>query len=213
MFLMHRNINNEKNGVGRRHFFENTNWLCKKYEIESLLDSESNISKRLRKIDSISKILNLKIQWEFGQKTLTRYTEKLGKSSRQPTKEDCKKIAHMISEAHSIDLIHGDINRKNIIIHESGVTLSDWEPSLIQAKKGKVALMATYPYIDPDDLKKRQITKNTDLFSFACYSASVSEGDFSPMRALAISKPEKIKSVVSRIYIDMAYNLTLSDFQ
>lgn len=212
MFLMHQNINSDGGGAERRYFFENQNWICKTYNLNLLIDGKSNISRRLRKIDSIAKIINLKIEWEFGEKTLTRYTEKLVKTRCAPTKCDSRKIANIISEAHRIDLIHGDINKKNIIIHEYGVALSDWEPSLIQIKNGKMTLMATYPYIDPDDLNQKKITKKTDLFSLACYFTSISEGNYYLMRNLAIKKPEVIKNVVLKNPIDRLYDLSLSDF-
>lgn len=198
MFLTHQDINNKINGAEGRHFNEGTNWISKKYELESLLDNNKNICDRIKKIDSIAKKINLKIEWNFGKNTLTRYTEKITKSSRKPTKEDCKEIARIVSFAHGMDLVHGDINKKNLIIHENGILLSDWEPSLIQLKKGKTTLMATYPYIDPCDMLNKQITKKTDLFALACYFISASEGSHLSARRIAINNPEIIIKIIHK---------------
>ena len=82
------------------------------------------------------------------------------------TKEDFLDLAHTLSYLESINFIHGDLNKKNIIFTADGFKIIDYEPSLIQNKYQKKQYMITRPYVSWLDLEVGNITIRTDKLAF-----------------------------------------------
>ena len=63
-----------------------------------------------------------------------------------------------------LNLIHGDLNQKNIRLGKDGYYVIDFEPILLY--KDSFKLMCTYPYINIIDYKLNILTEKTDKLSF-----------------------------------------------
>ena len=57
----------------------------------------------------------------------------------------------------SINFIHADLNKKNIIYTDNGFKIIDYEPSLVQIKNQKRQLMVTLPYVLKSDLDNQDV--------------------------------------------------------
>ena len=85
-------------------------------------------------------------------------------------------LARELEEMHRIGIVHGDINRKNIIFDGQSLRLIDLEPSLLQRRGGRVTMMATPPYIFSGDWISRIITARTDKIGFIMYCVRLMNG-------------------------------------
>ena len=66
-------------------------------------------------------------------------------------------------------MIHGDMNRKNILWTGDGFQVIDVEPLLcVRRADGRTVLRGTPPYVHPDDLRKNRISTLSDRLGFAC---------------------------------------------
>jgi len=66
-------------------------------------------------------------------------------------------------------MVHGDLNRKNILWTEDGYRVVDIEPLLrIRCADGRTVLRGTAPYLHPDDLERSRISTLSDRLGFAC---------------------------------------------
>jgi hypothetical protein len=63
-----------------------------------------------------------------------------------------------------LNLIHGDLNQKNIRLGKDGYYVIDFEPILLYKDSSK--LMCTYPYLNKIDYKSNVLTEKTDKLSF-----------------------------------------------
>ena len=63
-----------------------------------------------------------------------------------------------------LNLIHGDLNQKNIRLGKDGYYVIDFEPILFYKESSK--LMCTYPYINKTDFTLNILTEKTDKLSF-----------------------------------------------
>ena len=77
-----------------------------------------------------------------------------------------KEFAINLDKFSRYNLIHGDINLKNIIFNKKKIYLIDWEPILINKINKKFILRSTFPYYSVADLKNKKITRKTDLIAF-----------------------------------------------
>lgn len=65
-----------------------------------------------------------------------------------------------------IGFVHGDLNRKNIIKTIDGFKIIDFEPSLIQLRNGREALVVTPPYYSMSEYSKGLLTSLSDKIGF-----------------------------------------------
>ena len=95
-----------------------------------------------------------------------------------------KKFAINLDKLSRYNLIHGDINLKNIIFNKKKIYLIDWEPILIKKIKKKFIFQFTFPYFSAEDVKNKTFTNKTDRigFYFLCqrlFSGKVNQFNFS----------------------------------
>ena len=78
------------------------------------------------------------------------------------------RLAEALDYFSSIDFIHGDINRKNIVSTQADYKIVDYEPDLFQLRRGKPCQLVTLPYVSELDRTHHTITTLTDKIGF-CY--------------------------------------------
>ncbi len=139
-------------------------YIKKEYLIEELV-FDCDIMNRLDKIQNITKKNNF---FEVNNNKITRFSKKIFAKTitSLPTKFQLYELAKFLDICFSEHLVHGDIHRKNIILHEGKLHLIDWEPSLRQILLNKNVLMYTAPWIDPKDKNNKELTVRTDLMCF-----------------------------------------------
>ena len=137
-------------------------YLTKTYDASLLLDNPSLIEERIKNIEIVTH--GLVFFKKFGSQII-RYTRilKARKIDRFIESEEFSEIEETIAFSHSLGLVHGDINWKNIVYDGDKLTLVDWEPSLKQVIMNRPSLMYTSPNIHPEDLKFDTLTERTDL--------------------------------------------------
>lgn len=77
-----------------------------------------------------------------------------------------KNFAVNLDKLKQYNIVHGDINFKNIVFTKKRIFLIDWEPILINKINKKFILRSTFPYYSVADLKNKKITRKTDLIAF-----------------------------------------------
>ena len=92
---------------------------------------------------------------------------------RNPNKSEIKSIAKQLAFMHRCGLVHGDINAKNIWNDGKKAILLDYEPSLIQLRKGRICMMGTAPRVHPFDRKKMKLTELSDRLGFICWATGL----------------------------------------
>ena len=78
-------------------------------------------------------------------------------------KYNLKKLCRYLDDMHSEDIVHGDLNWKNIAWDGHCLVILDWEPSLRQMVGYRSALMATMPFVHPSDVAGGRLSRLTDL--------------------------------------------------
>jgi hypothetical protein len=71
-------------------------------------------------------------------------------------------LAVQVDISHQHGLVHGDLHPKNIRTDGTKVVILDWEPSVQQIVHGMARLKGTFPYIHPEDLDRRDLSRKTD---------------------------------------------------
>lgn len=100
-----------------------------------------------------------------------------------------EQLQEALEHAWGFGLVHGDLNRKNILLTTSGYQLVDIEPLLcVPLASGSVYLRTTRPYLARADLEKRTVTVISDRLGWYCFSAWIRGAVSRP--ALAASELE-----------------------
>ena len=147
----------------------------------------SEIYKRLLKWSRFSK-LNESIN-KFELKQINQSSD--GKLNILIHQKYCNKINHKrgisvlkflknleidLLEAWNLGLVHGDLNRKNILLTEEGYRIIDIEPILkVCTDNNKFVLRTTYPYLARVDKKNWNVTIASDKLGFKCFSSWVNK--------------------------------------
>jgi len=83
-------------------------------------------------------------------------------------------ILHQLAsllESISPQLVHGDVNRKNLMFDGERLQIIDWEPALRQLRQGRETLLYTEPYLSAQDRQLGRLSTETDklAFFFLCF--------------------------------------------
>lgn len=148
------------------------NSIIKKYCKKSLLSSDSVITDRINQIN----------RFDYKNYPSLTFTEILEKGDvivyrqqfvkrQQLTfhKGKAGRLAEALDYFSSIDFIHGDINRKNIVSTQADYKVIDYEPDLFQLRRGKPCQLVTLPYVSELDRTHQTISTLTDKIGFAYF--------------------------------------------
>ena len=84
------------------------------------------------------------------------------------------KLYQELRTAWEQGLVHGDLNKKNIILTKKGFKIIDIEPLIrVPLLNGGFELRTTYPHISVNDQKEWDITQESDQLSFNFFSSRV----------------------------------------
>jgi len=144
--------------------------IIKKFSLKNSFHSIRYIKNRCKKISHISqKLLFIpSTYFKFNNYEIIsrQMIIKPDKISRAKKLILLKNFAVNLDKLKKFHIVHGDINFKNIIFTKKRIFLIDWEPVLVKRVNKKLILRSTFPYYSVSDLKRKQITKKTDLIGF-----------------------------------------------
>ncbi len=182
------------NGALKIYYRRNRDKLLKKYIYPYVKDC-SEASKRIEcwcnfsyeceiinniKINQIS-INNSGLSVELHQSLIKRIPHQRGKKQNSFLKE----LNIALNCAWEKNLVHGDLNRKNILLTEEGYRIVDIEPLLrVPLHNGEFALRTTSPYLAHEDRENWNITKASDKLGFNCFHSWVREEVEYPAQAI-----------------------------
>ena len=146
-------------------------FFYKTYQREDLLVEDDVLQKRISLInhlqyDKYNALLTVVVYAEGDT-----YIYKQAFLKKQPRKaiyhrEDFYDIIDALEYFHSVNFVHGDINRKNIIYTSEGFKIIDFEPALYQIKNNRKQLMVTLPYVSKKEAETQNLTSLTDKLGF-----------------------------------------------
>ena len=142
----------------------------KTYRKEALVDLCNAVSRRIPLINSLDydnhqALVSTQIM-EEGDTYIYRQPFLEVKRKEQYDKKHFYGLVEALEYLGSVGLVHGDINRKNIVNTTSGFKIIDFEPALCQIKRGEPQLMVTIPYVSKLELKTKRITILADKLGF-----------------------------------------------
>ena len=165
--------------------------IIKKFSLKNSYNSLVHIKKRCNKINHISKnflfvpfTLFEVNNYEIISKQIFIISEKVRRAEKLIL---LKNLALNLDKLNKLNIVHGDINFKNIVFTKKRIFLIDWEPVLIKRINKNFFLKSTFPYYSFSDLKSKKITRKTDLigFLFLCerlFSGKVNTFNFSNLK-------------------------------
>ena len=165
--------------------------IIKKFSLKNSYNSLVHIKKRCNKINHISKnflfvpfTLFEVNNYEIISKQIFIISEKVRRAEKLIL---LKNLALNLDKLDKLNIVHGDINFKNIVFTKKRIFLIDWEPVLIKRINKNFFLKSTFPYYSFSDLKSKKITRKTDLigFLFLCerlFSGKVNTFNFSKLK-------------------------------
>ncbi len=144
--------------------------IIKKFSLKNSYNSLVHIRKRCNKINHISKnflfvpfTLFEVNNYEIISKQIFIISEKVRRTEKLIL---LKNLALNLDKLDKLNIVHGDINFKNIVFTKKRIFLIDWEPVLIKRINKNFFLKSTFPYYSFSDLKSKKITRKTDLIGF-----------------------------------------------
>ena len=154
--------------------------IIKKFSLKNSYNSLVHIKKRCNKINHISKnflfvpfTLFEVNNYEIISKQIFIISEKVRRAEKLIL---LKNLALNLDKLNKINIVHGDINFKNIVFTKKRIFLIDWEPVLIKRINKNFFLKSTFPYYSFSDLKSKKITRKTDLIGFLFLSERLFSG-------------------------------------
>ena len=165
--------------------------IIKKFSLKNSYNSLVHIKKRCNKINHISKnflfvpfTLFEVNNYEIISKQIFIISEKVRRTEKLIL---LKNLALNLDKLNKLNIVHGDINFKNIVFTKKRIFLIDWEPVLIKRINKIFSLRSTFPYYSVSDLKSKKITRKTDLigFLFLCerlFSGKINTFNFSNLK-------------------------------
>jgi hypothetical protein len=154
--------------------------IIKKFSLKNSYNSLVHIKKRCNKINHISKnflfvpfTLFEVNNYEIISKQIFIISEKVRRAEKLIL---LKNLALNLAKLEKLNIVHGDINFKNIVFTKKRIFLIDWEPVLIKRINKNFFLKSTFPYYSFSDLKSKKITRKTDLIGFLFLCESLFSG-------------------------------------
>ena len=154
--------------------------IIKKFSLKNSYNSLVHIKKRCNKINHISKnflfvpfTLFEVNNYEIISKQILIISEKVRRTEKLIL---LKNLALNLDKLDKLNIVHGDINFKNIVFTKKRIFLIDWEPVLIKRINKNFFLKSTFPYYSFSDLKSKKITRKTDLIGFLFLSERLFSG-------------------------------------
>ena len=154
--------------------------IIKKFSLKNSYNSLVHIKKRCNKINHISKnflfvpfTLFEVNNYEIISKQIFIISEKVRRTEKLIL---LKNLALNLDKLDKLNIVHGDINFKNIVFTKKRIFLIDWEPVLIKRINKNFFLKSTFPYYSFSDLKSKKITRKTDLIGFLFLSERLFSG-------------------------------------
>lgn len=149
-------------------------FLSKTYPCAYLLASLQEIAERCALITALTQATPAPVSFHWQGDCLVRETVRLPSVYRHVrlplSHAQGWALAMQLELAYAQGLVHGDLHPKNLFYcHQQPTMLviSDWEPALQQIRQGRPTLMATPPYVHPDDNVSQKLSYKTDCLCFA----------------------------------------------
>jgi len=188
----------------------------KTYSLSSLLCSKKNLKKRAEEINLIGRAELTSVP----PVTALLHDAEVTVSQDLIVPTDRGKFGHKefadvgaaLQFFAEIGFVHGDINRRNVRLTQSGFSILDFEPCLKQLNHGRVKTMATIPYIANTDKLQNRISILTDKLGFFYFVKRVL-GTFSPRDIIELSKSNDHSRYLGfneKDLIDVSYTELLS---
>lgn len=143
--------------------------FSKTYKKEDLLCPWDGVLDRIKRIEKFSSKFPVETRFTIVRDTITRESTKspgFPANYGELNYRQKSSMAKSLDSAYSLGLVHGDINKKNVIFTSNICHILDWEPSLFQIRRGRPSWMVTNPWVDKTDLMNRKIGPNTDFLGF-----------------------------------------------
>tara|TARA_Y100001968_G_scaffold319397_1_gene350859 strand:+ start:519 stop:1121 length:603 start_codon:yes stop_codon:yes gene_type:complete len=100
------------------------------------------------------------------------YSNRIPHQKGEPVLKYLDELRNNLNKAWEEGLVHGDLNRKNILLTNDGYRIIDIEPLLkIPLQNGKFVLRTTNPYLAEEDRKNWTISQASDQHGFDCFAA------------------------------------------
>jgi hypothetical protein len=165
--------------------------IIKKFSLKNSFHSIIYIKSRCKKISHISQKLLFIPSTYFKLNNYEIISRQMmikpDKISRTKKLILLKNFAVNLDKLKKFNIVHGDINFKNVVFTKKRIFLIDWEPVLVKRVNKKLIFRSTFPYYSVSDLKKKQISRKTDLIGFLflyerLFSGKVNAFNFSKLK-------------------------------
>ncbi len=155
------------------------NNLSKAYRIENLCSGHEALAHRIGLIEAVTSQTPAPVSFVRLGDRIYRLTRRLRMASHcqygRLTHDQAQSLAKLLDQCYQHGLVHGDINRKNLLIIPSGeLVLVDWEPDLKQIVHNRTTWMMTPPWWCPNDRAANTLSVRTDLL---CYWKVLTDAD------------------------------------
>ena len=154
--------------------------IIKKFSLKNSFHSIIYIKSRCKKISHISQKLLFIPSTYFKLNNYEIISRQMmikpDKISRTKKLILLKNFAVNLDKLKKFNIVHGDINFKNVVFTKKRIFLIDWEPVLVKRVNKKLIFRSTFPYYSVSDLKKKQISRKTDLIGFLFLSERLFSG-------------------------------------
>jgi hypothetical protein len=189
-----------KRSPGLRHSITSSNgWLRKVYRYEAEQDA-GVLAERMDLASRCSRLVGSvpEMSWRSTAEVVEVRQQRVRRLPVEPGPECAEGLLALARDLDAMagwGMVHGDLNRKNILWTEEGYRLVDFEPVLcVRRTDGRTLLRGTAPYVHPEDLKRNAISRLSDRLGFACFAGWV-RGRFEKPREAATQLSESARAL------------------
>ena len=186
----------------RRSITSSNGWFSKVYRYEA----EQAAAPLARRMDLASRCSRLvgsvpELSWRSRAEAVEVRQQRVRRLPVEPGPECAEGLLALAQDLDAMagwGMVHGDLNRKNILWTEEGYRLVDFEPVLcVRRTDGRTLLRGTAPYVHPEDLEQNAIGPLSDRLGFACFAGWVRGRFVKPGEAVTeLSEPARALSFV-----------------
>jgi len=155
---------------------------CRRWDYSAVIVDRDLLRKRIHAIQAAASI-DPTVQWqEFSQEGIrvTRRAERvaaLGAPTGSKLLASLELLAETLDFLATVDVVHGDIKRANLVWDGLRWVLIDWEPVLVwRTTDGQTIFRVTRPYLHPDDFHRKTVTQYTDKTGFYFFARTMLNG-------------------------------------